>query len=164
MTMKPNLFIITLVFAFSAMGFAETRSAWGLQTGAYLTQVRRSGRPPAGLYVQATSPAVLYNVQIALVLEVEEWGDRYGGVGLNLPFQVTEWFGFAGVSTFGYYDKGSRFDLGGPYQFRNGLDLYFGKVEGPGRLVIGYSHHSSSGLSQPNSGKESFRVGWLIQI
>ena len=59
----------------------------------------------------------------------------------------------------GLYDEGSGADLGGPIQFRSGIDVGYQNKEGV-RMSLGVDHRSNAGLYSSNPGLETvhFRV------
>lgn len=59
----------------------------------------------------------------------------------------------------GYYMEGDGFDLGGPVQFRSGIELGYEAMNG-WRYAVSYDHRSNAGLYDDNPGIETvqFRV------
>lgn len=153
----------TLILFNSAFLSAQSKGSWEIQAGGYVTQIRKGDLTP-GAYVQAASPVFLRFLQAATLFEIEQWGDAYLAAGLQIPYQINSHWGVSAIGTFGYYEKGSRYDLGGPYQFRTGIDLRYGRDKWKGELLVGFSHHSNAGLAEPNFGKESVRFGWQFNF
>lgn len=94
-----------------------------------------------------------WGVQPILGVLVSDEPIRYGYAGLRREF----WFGRFFVAPYsggGYYDRGGGPNLGGPFQFRSGLEV--GRRVGTDWILGAALYHlSNAGTKDPNPGTEA---------
>ena len=76
----------------------------------------------------------------------------YGGFRVDLPLG-RRWIVSPGWAT-GLYNRSDRFDLGGPVEFRSGIEVAY-RLPGGSRLGVCLYHLSNAGLFTKNPGSES---------
>ena len=81
-------------------------------------------------------------------------GASYGYGGFRLGLSFGSRFRLGIQSTAGIYDEGDSFDLGGPIEFRSGLDVGF-RLKSDVTLGVGFHHLSNAGLYDRNPGLNS---------
>lgn len=102
-------------------------------------------RPPWGVLLPAFGLAATENNTFY----------AYGGVDLHIPlskrWRVTPQLGA------GLYDDGDGEDLGGPLEFRSGVELAYG-ISRRGRVGLSFYHLSNAGIYDRNPGANSLAV------
>ena len=87
-------------------------------------------------------------------------GELWAGLGQALTYSTrNDRFYTQLHSMIGLYEKGSGVDLGGPIEFRSGVEFGYQNKVGT-RLAISFDHRSNSGIYSLNPGLETvqFRV------
>ena len=89
------------------------------------------------------------------VVETDDQGDRYAGIGLAGRWDATErWFVEASFAA-GHYDRGSEgLDLGGSLEFRTLLGVGY-RLSERTRLSLAIDHLSNAGLDEVNPGRDA---------
>lgn len=83
---------------------------------------------------------------------ISDRGAAWAGAGLAWTWNMAQPGAYVRASTmFGLYEKGSGPDLGGPVQFRSGIELGW-RLTPEFRIGIGFDHRSSAGIQKPNPG------------
>ena len=86
--------------------------------------------------------------------------ESFGGVGYAYTLSIRPENRFLQFHTMaGLYDKGDGVDLGGPIEFRSGIEVGYQARSGV-RMGLGVDHRSNAGLYSTNPGLETvhFRV------
>lgn len=89
-------------------------------------------------------------------------GAVYGGAGVAYPLYLGDRLRLRGHSTLGLYAKGRGSDLGGPVEFRSGVELA-GRIAGQW-LGLGFAHISNAGLYESNPGSETLYLTWSLGL
>lgn len=79
----------------------------------------------------------------------------YGGLRFDVP--LSERWTFSPSWAAGVYYRSVRFDLGGPLEFRSGVELSY-RLSGGARLGVCLYHLSNAGLFERNPGSESLVI------
>ena len=97
------------------------------------------------------------------------YGSRWGNAARTSAFT---WDTFIGKSPFytelhampGLYAAGDDFDLGGPIEFRSGIEFGY-ESRGGWRYALSYDHRSNAGIYDDNPGVETvqFRVSMPLR-
>ena len=95
---------------------------------------------------------------------ISDAGEAWLGAGFTYLVQPREWPVYAEFHLMpGLYASGGGADLGGPIEFRSGLELGYETSRGL-RIGLGVDHRSNAGLYDFNPGLETvhLRVSWPL--
>ena len=91
-------------------------------------------------------------------LSLSDDGEAWVGAGLAYTLQPRDWNWYAEFHLMpGLYAEGSGADLGGPVEFRSGLELGFESERG-WRIGLGFDHRSNAGIESSNPGLETVHL------
>lgn len=81
-------------------------------------------------------------------------GAVYGVFSLNYEFALSDSIYFTPYTGVGIYEENDSKDLGGPIEFRSGVELAY-ELENDYRLGVNFSHMSNASIYEDNPGQES---------
>lgn len=148
---------------------AASAAAWGVEewaVGGGVFDVANEGRPAeAGAEVRFTAFELplfsrRFAIEPGLGATVNADGASYGYLALryDLPFQwIPDPLEITIFSGGGIYSAGDGKDLGGPWEFRSGLDVGY-RLSERAALGLSYYHLSNAGIYEPNPGSESLHL------
>lgn len=87
----------------------------------------------------------------------------YAHAGLNYEIDITNDFYLTPFTSVGLYDQNDSKDLGGPIQFRSGLEIAY-QGENGYRAGLQFSHMSNASIYDENPGEESIVLNLSIPI
>ncbi|MFT5830872.1 MAG: lipid A 3-O-deacylase [Bacteroidia bacterium] len=93
---------------------------------------------------------------------VLEDGGNYVYSGLRYDYEIDSNWSLSPSFAVGVYSPG-EVDLGGPIEFRSGLDLSY-QVTSNSRFGIGVSHMSNGGIYSRNGGSESLLMTYSVGL
>ena len=110
-------------------------------------------------YLRYTDRARFWVLQPVYGLSLSTRGTAWAGAGLALTLRPDQGNLFLRTNSMvGAYKRGNGPDLGGPIQFRNGLDFGLTFANGA-ELGLGIDHRSNAGLYRINGG---INTGYLF--
>ena len=112
--------------------------------------------------VELRFPTWRYGIRPTTGATFLENGGFYGYAGLRVELDLGERFYFAPSTAVGLYKEGS-FDLGGPLEFRNALELGWRPTAGTS-VGFGISHLSNGGIYDRNVGLETLYVSIGVSL
>ncbi len=89
-------------------------------------------------------------------------GAMYGYGGLNLDFAIGKFYVTPNFMV-GAYSRGDGKDLGGPLEFRSGLELSY-EMENTHRVGVAFNHISNARIYTHNPGAETLLVNYSIPV
>ncbi len=96
--------------------------------------------------------------QVAYGLSASNDGELWAGIGHTYTMtNASENLFLKFHAMTGLYDEGSGVDLGGPVEFRSGVEVGFQNRAGV-RFSLGVDHRSNAGLYSPNPGLETVHL------
>ena len=94
----------------------------------------------------------------AVGLSVGENGETWLGIGQTYTISLGDSPFYAELHSMpGYYAPNGGFDLGGPLEFRSGIEFGYENRQG-WRYAISYDHRSNAGIFDDNPGIETVQV------
>lgn len=78
----------------------------------------------------------------------------YGVFSLNYDFNLTNHIILTPFTGVGVYEESDSKNLGGPIEFRSGLELAY-EADNGARVGVNFSHMSNAGIYEKNPGQES---------
>lgn len=100
-------------------------------------------------------------------LSVNSEGGVYGGVGLTGDLHLAPRWVLTPSFAAGLYGRGDSKDLGGPIEFRSGIEVAY-KFQNDTRLGVELAHTSNAHVYDSNPGMETVMltyalpVGWIL--
>lgn len=88
-------------------------------------------------------------------------GGVYGGVGLNYDINLTRKITLTPFTGVGLYARNDSKDLGGPIEFRSGVELAY-ELDNDYRVGVNFSHISNASIYDHNPGVESLVLNLSI--
>lgn len=154
------LFVYTL-FALSLLAAGQETRGWGLYAGSFDMADDRISE--LGLEYRLP-PVKVKGVELIPALGISEASDEafwiYGS--LRYDWKLSDrWIASPqfGVSLFAGGNDGT--DLGGPIEFRSGLEISYGLKQGS-RVGVLFYHLSNAGIYERNPGSNSLVMVWSI--
>jgi len=86
----------------------------------------------------------------------------YGGINWEVALVPNRWLLTPSVMA-GYYHQGGAKDLGGPFEFREGIELAY-QFDNRQRLGLAFQHMSNAHIYNHNPGVESLLVQYAIPV
>ena len=127
--------------------------------------LERRAQPASEVYLRYDLGHKIGPFGNAVGISVGEAGETWVGFGqtYTLPFGKSGFYGELHAMPGIYFDNGG-FDLGGPLEFRSGVELGYETRQG-WRLGLSYDHRSNAGIYDDNPGIETvqFRVSVPIR-
>jgi hypothetical protein len=99
---------------------------------------------------------------VGLLLTSSQVTYVYTGLRFEIPLDDERFF-FIPHSAAGFYRGGSPEDLGGPLEFRNGLELAFAFHE-QSRVGLNFFHISNANIYQTNPGAETLAISMQFYV
>lgn len=103
--------------------------------------------------VEGRAPSVRYGLRPIAGVSVLDDGGNYGYAGVRGEWHLSDRVSIAPSFAPGIYSPGGV-DLGGPLEFRSGIDLVF-DLDESFSVGVGLYHLSNGGLYSRNGGRES---------
>ena len=123
--------------------------------GAVVFQESTTG---AEVYLRRDTRVAYGPFRLTYGASLSEDGEAWAGAGFAYRFQPQAWNWYAEFHLMpGLYAEGSGADLGGPVQFRSGLELGYETRRGL-RIGLGFDHRSNGGLRSRNPGLETVHL------
>ena len=159
--------VAAAVTAGAATAAAEDIGRFTVGAGAY--DVLQQDDNLAAAFDVEWRPGVRYFDVIAPFAGGFVTGERstYGYVGFGLEFVIADQFVIMPFTGAGLYARGAGNDLGGPVQFRNGLELGY-RFDNGSQIGVSGSHISNANIYDENPGTEvlmlhySVPTGWFF--
>lgn len=137
---------------------------------AYLTgyagvfNVTDSGGTTSGQFgMEYRFEAIEWGIRPMVGANVDWDGGAYGYAGLNWDIEVFDQFYLIPNFAVGLYHDGGSKDLGGPIEFRSGLELAY-QFDNAHRLGVVYNHVSNASIYDKNPGAEAALVTYSIPL
>lgn len=92
-------------------------------------------------------------------VDLDTEGAIYGYGGLVYDWQVAPRWHITPHVAMGLYDEGDSRDLGGTFEFREGIELYY-KLNQDSRVGLGIVHLSNAGIYDHNPGAEHITLSY----
>ena len=99
-------------------------------------------------------PNIWHQLYPSLGLMVNTDGGVYGVLGVNYDINLTQKITLTPFTGVGIYTDNDSKDLGGPIQFRSGMELAY-ELDNDYRVGLNFSHMSNASLYESNPGVES---------
>jgi hypothetical protein len=142
---KKMLMALTAAIVSISSAYAESPRIWG-------SMGTRMGPGTAEAQLRYIGEPLFWNLQPVLGVSMARGGSGWIGAGSAYTWRPNKDELFVRfTSMVGIYKRGNGANLGGPIQFRNGLDLGFSTASGM-EYGIGFEHLSNAGLYRPNPG------------
>ncbi|SFR09298.1 acyloxyacyl hydrolase [Poseidonocella sedimentorum] len=126
--------------------------------------VERRADRQSEIYMRYQLPQLRGPFGLAAGLSAAEDGEVWLGGGITYTSQFARDRGYFQMHLMpGLYAENTGFDLGGPLEFRSGIEIGY-QTESGLRYGIGYDHRSNAGLFDQNPGIETvqIRIGFPI--
>jgi lipid A 3-O-deacylase len=107
-------------------------------------------------------PAVVWNLRPVLGGSLLHDGGNYAYGGLRYDYEIGSEWSLSSSFAIGLYSPG-EVDLGGPLEFRSGLDISY-RVTPNSSFGIGISHLSNAGIYSRNGGSESLIFTYTLDL
>ena len=141
----------------TCLGRTDVQSRWSVSSGRIL---QRQAMPATEFYLRKDFGHKIGPFGTAAGLSVTEHGEMWIGVGQTLTYNFGNSPLFVELHAMpGLYLPNGGFDLGGPLEFRSGVEIGFENRKG-WRFGLSYDHRSNAGIFKNNPGIETvqFRV------
>ncbi len=114
--------------------------------------------------IEYRGPTFRWGLQAAagFMVTSETTGYVYGGLRRDFDFGTHRW-GVALSLGAGLYHQGDGRELGGPFNFRTGIELYR-RFDTPSRLGLVFYHLSNAGLYEYNPGSNSLVLSYGLAL
>ena len=138
------------------LGRSETTPRLAFAAGEW---IERRARPAQELYVRYDFGHRNGPFGHAVGLSVSENGETWLGYGQTLTYHFSDRLYGELHAMPGLYADNGGFDLGGPIEFRSGIELGYENRAG-WRFALSYDHRSNAGIFSRNPGVETvkFRI------
>ena len=136
---------------------SDTQARWSVSTG---TVLERQAKPAAEVYIRHDFGHKYGPFGTTAGLSVTENGETWIGLGQTLTYELGNSPMFIELHAMpGFYFPNGGFDLGGPLEFRSGIEIGYENRNG-WRYGLSYDHRSNAGIFKNNPGIETvqFRV------
>ena len=84
----------------------------------------------------------------------------YGGLNFDVPLIADQFYVLPNFAI-GLYNDGNGLKMGGPLEFRSGLELDY-QFRNADRIGIGINHISNAGIYRHNRGEETIFINYSI--
>lgn len=151
-----------LILVLGVLGTSPaTAGGWGLSLG--LFDLSRDNEAVEGGIDYRSGPWGRYRLTPFGHLGFTEEEGVFGTVGLRRPFEIGPSRRWIVEPSFGVslYDDGDGKDLGGPVEFRSGLDVRL-RLRSGVELGLGFYHLSNAGIYEHNPGTNSLLLRVLL--
>ena len=136
---------------------SETQSRWSISSGQVL---QRQAMPAGEIFIRRDFGRKIGPFGMTAGLSVTEGGGMWIGFGQTLTYELGNSPMFVELHAMpGLYAPNGGFDLGGPLEFRSGIEIGYENRKG-WRYGLSYDHRSNAGIFKNNPGIETvqFRV------
>ncbi len=159
--------LATLAFATSAQAANSTADA---KQQAYLVpyvgwfDVTQGDNAAAQVGVEYRAKPYMYNVRPAVGANVTSDGSLYGygGIFWDIPLSSGKFY-LTPNFVAGAYHKGDGKKLGGPIEFRSGLEFSYAMANAS-RVGVAFNHISNASIYDRNPGAETLLVNYHMPI
>lgn len=133
--------------------------------GAYNALNQDDQDNPAVFGVEYRFSDIFYGLRPTVGMFISSETDKYGYAGINWDIPLIDHQLFLTPNFMvGLYDDGnSSVDLGGPIEFRSGLELSY-QFQNQHRVGIAFNHISNASIYDKNPGTETLLVNWAIPV
>lgn len=104
-----------------------------------------------------------YDLLPVVGIQSDVEGDSYGYFGFNYDWQFANNWYLAPTAAVGVYNEGAGVDLGGPIQFRTGLEVSY-RMDNAHRLGLAVHHLSNAGIYDQNPGTEQVMLSYSVPV
>ncbi|MBI2571389.1 MAG: acyloxyacyl hydrolase [Candidatus Schekmanbacteria bacterium] len=150
--------LLALSWASDATAAPASQSAFALAVHAGHYDVG-SGRAETEAGVELRAATAFLGLAHAGGVMVNSGGAAYAYYGLRRPIKLGRWLVVTPHTGTGVYESGASKDLGGPVEFRSGLELVVNMSDWA-QLGINFYHLSNAVLYRENPGSNSLVMTW----